>query len=132
MIDREHFKPVRYQVIGFTGASVTPEGLITLSVRVGDNNEARDVITEFLIVDVPAAYNAIIRRPFIHDVQGVVCTYHLTMWYVLNFGTTAKLRGNQEGAKSCYLTSLKQPARRMPVEEENPPTKSKGGHRGKL
>lgn len=37
MIAREHLKLVRYPVIGFTGALVIPEGLITFSVRVGEN-----------------------------------------------------------------------------------------------
>ncbi|XP_010667289.1 uncharacterized protein LOC104884349 [Beta vulgaris subsp. vulgaris] len=101
MIGREYLKPVRYPVIGFTGASVTPEGLVSLPVRIGDDDEARDVMTEFLVVDVPGAYNAIIGRSLIHDVQGIVSAYHLTMSYVTNEGTTAKLRGNQEAAKSC-------------------------------
>ena len=95
---------------------MTPEGP-------GCNNEARDVMTEFLVVDVPGAYNAIIGRPFIHDIQGVVSTYHLTMLYVSNLGTTTKLKGNQEAEKSCYLTLLKQPSKRMSVEEVNPPTR---------
>ncbi|XP_057252269.1 uncharacterized protein LOC130592118 [Beta vulgaris subsp. vulgaris] len=98
MIGREYLKPVRYPVIGFTGASVTPEGLVSLPVRIGDGNEVRDIMTEFLVVDVPGAYNAIVGRPLIHDVQGVVSTYHLTMLYVTNEGMTAKLRGNQEAA----------------------------------
>ncbi|XP_048502783.1 uncharacterized protein LOC125498593 [Beta vulgaris subsp. vulgaris] len=106
MIGQEHLKPIRYPVTGFTKASVTLEGLVTLPVRVEDNDEARDVMTEFLVVDVPQAYNAIIGRPFIHDVQG-----------------SSKSKGNQEAAKSCYLTTLKQPTKRMPVEEMNPPTR---------
>ena len=44
------------------------EGLITLPVRIGENEAARDVMVEFLIVDVPGAYNAIIGRSFIYDV----------------------------------------------------------------
>ncbi|XP_048491419.1 uncharacterized protein LOC125492746 [Beta vulgaris subsp. vulgaris] len=123
MIGPEHLKPVRYLVIGFTGASVTPEGLVCLPVQIGDDVEARDVMTEFLVVDVPGAYNAIIGRPFIHDVQGIISTYHLTMLYVSNLGRTTKLKGNQEAAQSCYLTTLKQPAKRMPVEEVNPLTR---------
>ena len=34
--------------------------------------------------------------------------------YVSNMGATSK---------SCYLTTLKQPAKRMPVEEMNPPSR---------
>ena len=59
MIGREYPKPVRYPVIGFTGASVVPEGLITLLVRIGENEAARDVMAEFLVMDVLGAYNAI-------------------------------------------------------------------------
>ena len=76
----------------------------------------------FLVVDVPGAYNAIVGRHFIHDIQGIVSTYQLTMLYVSNIRLIAKLRGNQEMAKSCYLTALKQPARRIMVEDLNPPT----------
>lgn len=41
MIGHEHLKHVCYQVIGFPGALVVTEGLITLPVRVGENEEAR-------------------------------------------------------------------------------------------
>ncbi|XP_010682229.1 uncharacterized protein LOC104897103 [Beta vulgaris subsp. vulgaris] len=67
MIGREYLKPVRYPVIGFTGVSVTPEGLVSLPVRIGDDAEARDVMTEFLVVDVPGAYNAIIGSASSHS-----------------------------------------------------------------
>ncbi|XP_057248958.1 uncharacterized protein LOC130590504 [Beta vulgaris subsp. vulgaris] len=47
MLSREYLKPVRYPVIGFTGASVVPEGLISLPVRIGEDESARDVMTSF-------------------------------------------------------------------------------------
>lgn len=81
-------------------------------------------MTKLLVVDVLGAFNSIIGHPFIHDVQGIVSTYHLTMLYVTNSGMTTKLRGNQEIAKSCYLTTLKQMARRILVEEFSPPTRN--------
>ncbi|XP_057247172.1 uncharacterized protein LOC130589697 [Beta vulgaris subsp. vulgaris] len=126
-VGREYLKPVRYPVIGFTGASVVPEGLISLPVRVGEDESARDVMTEFLVVDVPGAYNAIIGRPFIHDIQGVVSTYHLTMLYVSNDGSTSRLKGNQEMARSCYLTTLKHQQEGSRSKTQIPPQESKGG-----
>ena len=57
MIGREYLKPARYPVIGFTGASVVPEGLISLLVRIGEDDTTRDVMAEFMVVDVPGAYN---------------------------------------------------------------------------
>lgn len=64
MIGREHLKPVRYPVIGFTGASGVSEGLITLPVRVGENEESRDVAAEFLVVDLPRSIQCYSRTPF--------------------------------------------------------------------
>ena len=78
----------------FTGASVVPEGTIKLAVKLVEGSDSRDLIVEFLVVDVPAAYNAIIGRPLIHDAQAVVSTYHLTMVYTSNDGNLEKLRGN--------------------------------------
>ncbi|XP_021768590.1 uncharacterized protein LOC110732912 [Chenopodium quinoa] len=109
MIGRQYLTPVSYPVIGFNGSSVRPEGSIVLPVRLGDGPTARDVMAEFLVVNVPSAYNAIIGRPIIHDVQAVVSTYHLTIAYVSNLGVVEKVHGGQVMAKSCYLTALKNP-----------------------
>lgn len=67
--DTAYLMPVSYPVIGFTGASLVPEGTIKLAVKLGEGSHSRDLLVEFLVVDVPAAYNAIIGRPFIHDPQ---------------------------------------------------------------
>ncbi|XP_048498252.1 uncharacterized protein LOC125496747 [Beta vulgaris subsp. vulgaris] len=123
MIGWEYLKLVGYPVIGFTGASVVPQGLISLPVRIGEDDTTRDVMDEFLVVDVPGVYNVIIGRLFIHDAQGVFSTYHLTMLYVSNGGFTSRLKGNQEMARSCYLTALKQPATRFPIENRDPPSR---------
>ncbi|XP_056692047.1 uncharacterized protein [Spinacia oleracea] len=78
-IDDNHIKPVNYPVICFTWVSVVPEGIVSLPVQVGQGRDIKDVMVDFMIVKVPAAYNAILGRPFIHDAGAVVSTYHLTM-----------------------------------------------------
>lgn len=67
----------------------------------------------------------IVGRSFVHDIQGVVSTYHLIMLYVSIKGTTTKLGGNKEITQSCYRITLKKFARRIPVEELSPPRKEK-------
>ncbi|XP_057246822.1 uncharacterized protein LOC130589554 [Beta vulgaris subsp. vulgaris] len=114
--DKACLKSVSYPVIGFTGASVVPEGTIKLVVKLGEGRHSRDLIVEFLVVDVPAAYNAIIGRPLIHDAQAVVSTYHLTMVYTSNDGNPEKLWGNQESTRACYLTALKHSDHKRPAE----------------
>ncbi|XP_021738353.1 uncharacterized protein LOC110704846 [Chenopodium quinoa] len=93
MIGRQYLTPVSYPVIGFNGSTVRPKGSIVLPIRLGDGTTTRDAMTEFLVVDVPSAYNAIVGRPIIHDIQAVVSTYHLTIAYVSNRGVVEKVHG---------------------------------------
>uniref|UniRef100_A0A803MCQ7 Uncharacterized protein n=1 Tax=Chenopodium quinoa TaxID=63459 RepID=A0A803MCQ7_CHEQI len=69
MIGRQYLIQVPYPIIGFNGSTVRFEGSIVLQVRIGEGIAARDFMTEFLVVDVLSAYNAIVGRPMIHDVQ---------------------------------------------------------------
>ncbi|XP_021766311.1 uncharacterized protein LOC110730796 [Chenopodium quinoa] len=108
-IGRQYLKPVSYPVIGFNGSTVRPEGSIVLPVKLGDGPHARDVMGEFLVVDVKSAYNAIIGRPIIHDMQAIVSTYHLAIAYVSNSRVVEKVYGGQVMSKACYVTALKNP-----------------------
>ncbi|XP_021757944.1 uncharacterized protein LOC110722980 [Chenopodium quinoa] len=76
-------------------------------------------MAEFLVIDVPSAYNAIVSWPLIHDMLAVVSTYHLTMVYVSNAGTTERVRGSQTMARECYVSALKQSSR-QPTCEQTP------------
>lgn len=78
-IDENELTRVNYLVIGFSRATVFPDGSVCLPVRMGEGEKARDLMVDFLVIKVPAAYNVIVGRPFIHDAQAVVSTYHLTM-----------------------------------------------------
>ncbi|XP_056697534.1 uncharacterized protein [Spinacia oleracea] len=124
-IEEKHIKPVNFPVIGFTGATVIPEGIVSLPVQIGQGKDIKDVMVDFMIVKVPAAYNAILDRPFIHDAGAVVSTYHLTMMYTTNDNRSAKVKGNQEQAKRCYHTALKQPPRPPPLAEADIPLSRK-------
>ncbi|XP_021719373.1 uncharacterized protein LOC110687054 [Chenopodium quinoa] len=114
-IGRQYLKPVSYPVIGFNGSTVRPEGSIVLPVKLGDGSQARDVMAEFLVVNVKSAYNAIIGKPIIHDMQAVVSTYQLAITYVSNLGAVEKVYGGQVMSKSCFVTSLKNPVGSRPV-----------------
>ncbi|XP_056691668.1 uncharacterized protein [Spinacia oleracea] len=122
---------VNYPVIGFSGATIYPESSIRLPVQVGRGVSARDLMVDFLVIKVPVAYNVIIGRPFIHDAQAVVSTYHLTMVYLLNLERTERVHGSQEAAMSCYLTALKTPGRMVSeanmARETNMPAKRQRG-----
>ncbi|XP_021761173.1 uncharacterized protein LOC110726006 [Chenopodium quinoa] len=106
-LDKKDLQRVSYEVTGFNGSGLTPEGIIELSVRVGERSRRRDVRVEFLVINSPSPYNVIMGRPLIHKIGGVVSTYHLAMAYTTNEGWSAKLRGSQKTAQQCYITALK-------------------------
>uniref|UniRef100_A0A803M1Y5 Uncharacterized protein n=1 Tax=Chenopodium quinoa TaxID=63459 RepID=A0A803M1Y5_CHEQI len=116
-IGRKYLTPVSYPVIGLNRSMVRPEGSIVLQVRMGEGPAVRDVMAEFLVIDVPSSYNAIVGRPLIHDMQVVVSPYYLTMVYVSNAGTTERVRGSQIMARECYVSALKQSSRQRTCEQ---------------
>ncbi|XP_021747902.1 uncharacterized protein LOC110713764 [Chenopodium quinoa] len=58
-LDRKDLKRVNYEVTGFNGSGLTLEGIIELSVRVGERSKRRDVRAEFLVINSPSPYNVI-------------------------------------------------------------------------
>ena len=43
-----------------------------LSLRFGDKLKARNLEVDFLVVDVPTAYNVILGRPKLHKVKAII------------------------------------------------------------
>lgn len=140
MTEREHLQLVRYPVIGFMRSSVKPEGIIKLPVRMGENEDVRDAMVEFLVVDVSGAYNTIVGRSFIHDVHGVVSTHHLTMLYAcFQAGYDNKDKGKSGDSQIMLLngfeaTDTKDSSRRFESSNaEGEESQEKGdGRRGKF
>lgn len=62
------------------------QGCTELSVLIGEGgNEVRKIV-EFVVVDGASAYNAILGRPYIHDLQAVLSTLHSRMKYPIKNG----------------------------------------------
>ncbi|XP_021771191.1 uncharacterized protein LOC110735326 [Chenopodium quinoa] len=110
-LDKKDLKRVSYEVTGFNRSGLNPEGIIELSVRVGERSRRRDVGAEFLMINSPSPYNVIMGRPLIYKIGGVVSTYHLAMAYTTNEGQLVKLKGSKKTAQQCYITALKQPTK---------------------
>ncbi|XP_021756135.1 uncharacterized protein LOC110721306 [Chenopodium quinoa] len=100
-MEAKHLTPVPYLVSGLNGSSSYPDGKIFLPVTIGKGRAVRSIMVEFLVVDAPSVYNVIMGRPLIHDIQGVVSTYHQTMIYVSDEGHSEKIKGSQKEARRC-------------------------------
>ena len=84
----------------------------------------------FLVVDVPMAYNVIIGRPTLSVLKAVVAPYLLLMQFELDNGGVGKLFGDQKMARECYYVSLKSLGRKEEASVAELPRPSKSARKG--
>jgi hypothetical protein len=68
-VPREIVVPIACQLQGFAGEKVLPLGSIDLPVTAGTYPRQKVIMVKFLIVDRVSAYNAIIRRTALNDLD---------------------------------------------------------------
>ena len=95
--------------------------MIELPVLMGTHPQQASVITRFVVVEAPSAYNVILGRPTLNQARAVVSTYSLVVKFPTPQGTGI-LRGDQATARSYYVTSLRKNAitKVFGVEEIDP------------
>ena len=71
----------------------------------GTHPQNASLITNFVVVEAPSAYNVILGRPTLNQARTVVSTYSLVVKFPTPQGAGI-LRGDQATARSCYVTSL--------------------------
>ncbi|KAJ9553497.1 hypothetical protein OSB04_017542, partial [Centaurea solstitialis] len=71
-IDRSNIVRRTTTLVGFNGDATSTLGEIVLPVFAKGINKQ----TKFNVIDCPSAYNAILGRPWIHDMKAVPSTYH--------------------------------------------------------
>ncbi|XP_027150455.1 uncharacterized protein LOC113750706 [Coffea eugenioides] len=98
--------PVRTPLIGFAGPPVRPEGMITLTVTIGESPKCRTIPVNFAVVKEPSSYNMILGRPTLNALRAVCSTLHLSMKFSTSDGV-AEVLGDPEVARACYIATLK-------------------------
>ncbi|KAL2513134.1 Ribonuclease H [Abeliophyllum distichum] len=104
-ISHSKIKPVTTPVHGFRGATVIPEGTIELPVTLGSYPASVVIMTSFLLVKAPMAYNAIYGRPLLNAARAVVSTYHQVMKFPTSQGVGC-VRSDQQASRRCYVDSI--------------------------
>ena len=80
-------------------------GTITLPVVVGAYPLQLTKDVNFLVVNYPSSYNAIIGRPTLNSWKAVTSTYHLSVKFPTDYGV-GQVQGDQLAARECYLAML--------------------------
>ncbi|XP_065030515.1 uncharacterized protein LOC135653032 [Musa acuminata AAA Group] len=102
---RKNLSPMCSALTGFMGDSISPLGAITLPLTLGTPPKSKTVMTTFLVVDLPTAYNAILGRPTLNKVRAVVSTYYRTVKFPTHEGV-GEVAGSPQESRRCYLTSV--------------------------
>lgn len=105
-VRRDKLKPVQRLLVGFTGDRLLPLGTISLPITTGKGERQATRAINFLVVDYPSAYNAILGRHALNQLRAVTSTYHLLMQFSMDKGVR-EVKGDQVAAKECYMASLK-------------------------
>ncbi|KAK3011303.1 hypothetical protein RJ639_011478 [Escallonia herrerae] len=116
-IPTDRLRKMDAPLYGFSHHPVAPEGIIALPVAIGTPLAQANFILDFVVVKVPSAYNAILGRPALNQLQAVVLTYHLKMKFPTEHGI-GEVKGDQTIARQCYVTSCRpNKAKKLDSEE---------------
>ncbi|VFQ79051.1 unnamed protein product [Cuscuta campestris] len=105
-LNRKDLRPVRTPLSGFTGDSIEVEGVIAVSVIVGDGAHKAKLKMEFMVVSINCTHNMILGRPGLEDLECVISPYYLCMKFPTPSGIRVA-RGDQKLAQSCYVRITK-------------------------
>ncbi|GMN60544.1 hypothetical protein TIFTF001_029640 [Ficus carica] len=71
--------PIQTPLYRFVGECVQAAGLICLMITISDGPEKDTRMVEFIVIDKPLVYNAILLKPTLNALKAVVSTYYLAM-----------------------------------------------------
>ena len=104
-LDKDKLRPMDAPLMGFVGDKVCLVDIITLPITVGTYPKTISKTVDFLVVNCPSAYNAIIGRPTLNRFRVVTSTYHLLIKFPTEHGI-GEVRGDQIAVRECYLACL--------------------------
>jgi hypothetical protein len=63
--------------------------------------------TEFLVVNVPSPYTAIMGRRWLHKLKAMPSSLHQKLCFPTNFGIM-EIKGDRVASKQCIMAAIKQ------------------------
>ena len=103
-LDKLH--PFHTPLVGFVGSTMHPIGWIKLLVTLGIEPHQTTVWQDFIVVDCPSPYNAILSHPTLERIRAITSTYHLKMKFPTSTGI-GEVKGDQKIARQCFISAIK-------------------------
>ena len=79
---------------GFTGDHMVPKGTIKLAITLGVHHRVSAVVTKFLAIECPSAFNGVIGKPLLKSLKVVTSIHYLIMKFPIAAGI-GQVRKNQ-------------------------------------
>ena len=102
----DKLQPFLTPLVGFGGNLTHPLGWVKLPVTLGTEPRQTTVWQDFIVVDCPSPYNAILGRPTLGGIRAITSTYHLKMKFPTSAGV-GEVRGDQKIARQCFISAMK-------------------------
>ncbi|KAK0602487.1 hypothetical protein LWI29_033942 [Acer saccharum] len=93
---------------GFSGEQKSTLSEIVLPVYA----EGVNLYINFLVLDCQSPYNAILGRPWIHELKAIPSTYHQLIKFPIKWGVK-EIKGEQRAARECYQNALKKKKQKL-------------------
>ncbi|GFZ19866.1 hypothetical protein Acr_28g0005710 [Actinidia rufa] len=103
-LDKLH--PFHTPLIGFGGNTTHPLGWINLPITLRTEPHQTTVWQDFIVVDCPSPYNAILGRPTLGGIKAITSTYHLKVKFPTPMGI-GEIKGDQKVARQCFISAMK-------------------------
>ncbi|GFZ19296.1 hypothetical protein Acr_28g0000010, partial [Actinidia rufa] len=121
-LDKLH--PFHSPLIGFGGNTTQPLGWINLPITLGTEPHQTTVWQDFIVVDCPSPYNAILGRPTLGGIKAITSTYHLKMKFPTLTGIGEKAGDDtgilRNGEEQLILEDPRETENTKPLEEVVP------------
>ena len=89
-------KPLPNPIYGFTGDSIIPLGVISLPMTLREYPRQSCVMEDFLVINQPSAFNAVLGRPSLRELRVITSIYHMLMKFPKIHGVGEVKRDQQE------------------------------------
>ncbi|KAL0313365.1 UNVERIFIED_CONTAM: Transposon Ty3-I Gag-Pol polyprotein [Sesamum radiatum] len=111
---------------GFTGEVIHPRGIISLLLTLGTFPFRKTCLLKFLVVDIPSAYNVILRRPTLNAFRALISTYHMKIKFLVD-GRVGEVQADVLQTRKCYVEAIKRGKKRILEETSGEKNSNKRG-----
>ncbi|KAL0451447.1 UNVERIFIED_CONTAM: hypothetical protein Slati_1122800 [Sesamum latifolium] len=97
---------------GFAREVVHPRGMILLPLTLGTSPLWKTCLLKFLVVDIPLAYNVILRRPTLNAFRAIISIYHMKIKFPV-VGGVGEAQADALQTRKCYVEAIKRGKKRI-------------------